>query len=82
MAAVLFCFSEHRLCYERVTGGLGIQTNMAGRHRCQQTQAPGNIEDYSESKPTFPELFPSLIWPWARAAATADSHDVGVFLAH
>lgn len=81
MAAGLFCFSEDRLCYERVTGGLGIQ-KMAGRHRCQQKQAPGNIEDYSESKPTFPELLPSLIWPRACAAVTADSHDVGVFLAH
>lgn len=71
------------LRYVRVTDRLGIQTNMADKYRCQEILAPGNIEDYCESNLTFPWLLLPLIWPMARgAAATADSHDAGVFLAH
>ena len=66
----------------RVTDGLGIQTNMAGKYRCQEILAAGNIEDYHESNLTFPSLLLSLIWPEACGVATADSHDVDVFLAH
>lgn len=43
-----------RHCYVRVIDGLGIQTKMAGKHRCQEILAPGNIEDYCESNLTFP----------------------------
>lgn len=66
----------------RVTDRLGIQTNMAGNYRCREILAPDNIEDYSESTLTFPYLLLPLTRPTACGAATADSHDVGVFLAH
>lgn len=58
------------------------QTNMAGKYRCRDIEAPGNIEDYCESNVTFPLLLLPLIWPTACDVATADSHDVVVFLAH
>lgn len=54
MAIVVCLFLCKRLRYVRVTGGLGIQTNMAGKYRCQEILAPGNIEDYCESTLTFP----------------------------
>lgn len=66
----------------RVIDGLGTQTNMAGKYRCQEMLAPGNIEDYCESNLTFPRLLLPLIWPKACGAATDASHVVGVFLAH
>lgn len=67
----------------RVTDRLGIQTNMADKYRCQEMLAPGNIEGYCESNLTFPRLLLPLIWHTACvAAATVDSHDAGVFLAH
>lgn len=66
----------------RVTDRLGIQTDMAGKYRCQAILAPGNIEDYRESTLTFPQMLLPLTWPTACGAATADSHGVGVFLAH
>lgn len=43
---------------------------------------PVTSKTTAKVNPTFPELLPSLIWPRACAAVTADSHDVGVFLAH
>lgn len=58
----------------RVTDGLGIQTNMAGKYRCQDLLAPGNIEGYCESNLTFS--------CHSFCGATAARHDVGVFLAH
>lgn len=66
----------------RVTDGSGIQTNMAGKYRCREILAPGDIEDYRESTLTFPRLLLPLTRPAARGAATADGHGVGVFLAH
>lgn len=70
------------LIYTRVTDEPGLHTNMASKHRCREKLALGNIEDYCNCNLTFPWLLPSLIWPEARGAATADGHDVGVFLAH
>lgn len=66
----------------RVTDRLGIQTDMAGKYRCQEILALCNIEDYRESTLTFPQLLLPLTRPTACCAATAGSHGVGVFLAH
>lgn len=68
--------------YVRVTDGLGTQTNMAGKDRCQEMLARGNIEGYYESNLTFP-LLEVLFSPYhSLGGATAGGHDVGVFLAH
>lgn len=55
---------------------------MASKCRCQEILALGKIEDYCGSTLTFPRLLLPLVYPTAYVAASTDSHDVGVFLAH
>lgn len=60
------------------TYGVEVQTNMAGKRRCQKMLAPTNIDNYNATWHVLRVLLPS-VWLSARGSScTVDSHDDGV----